>query len=69
MYLNIVGIPPSPKRTITEKIDFCNCDENYNEDKYKWEVDYVGKFGTFFDDIADEKDFDDGRENPVSMGG
>ena len=26
-YLNIVGIPPSPKKTIKNKIDFFNCDE------------------------------------------
>ena len=29
-YLNVVGIPPSPARTITKKIYFCNYDENYD---------------------------------------
>ena len=55
MYLNVVGIPPSLKRTITKKIDFFNYNENDEEDKYKWEVDYDGDFGPFLDAIADEK--------------
>ena len=39
-HLNLVGIPPSPNRTITTNIYLCNCDENNEEDKDKWEVDY-----------------------------
>ena len=42
LYLNVVGIPPYPKRTIKNKIDLCNYDENDEEDKEKWEVDYNG---------------------------
>ena len=69
LYLKVLGIPSSPKRTITNKIDFCNYNENYAADKYKWEVDYDGEVSPFFDAIADEKEFNDVRENPVSMGG
>ena len=39
LYLNMLVIPKSPKRTITKKIDFCNYYENCHEDKNKWEVD------------------------------
>ena len=55
LYLNVVGIPPFPKRTITKKIDLCKHYDNYEEDKDKWVVDYDGYIGTFIDDIADEK--------------
>ena len=47
LYLEVVGVPPFPKRTITNKIYLCNCDENYEEYKYKREVDCDGEFGTF----------------------
>ena len=33
------------------------------------EVDYDGEVGPFFDAIADDKDFDYYRENPVLMVG
>ena len=38
-------------------------------DQDKWEVDSDGEAGSFFDSNAYEKEFDDKRENPVSMGG
>ena len=41
--------------TITKKINFCNYDENDVVDQNKWEVDYNGEVGTFFDTIADQK--------------
>ena len=69
MYLNVVGIPPSPKRNITKNTDFCNYDENDKEDKYKREVDCDVEVAPFLDAIANEKDFDDNRENPVYMVG
>ena len=69
LYLNVVGIPPSPRRIITKKVDLCNYNENDEDDKYKWEVDYDGGVGPFFDDIEYEKEFDYYRENHVSMGG
>ena len=58
-----------PNRTITKKIYFYNYDENYVEDTGKWGVGYDWVVGPFFFFIADEKEFDDDRENPVSMGG
>ena len=69
LYLRVVGIPSPPKRTIPKKIDFCNYDKKIVADEDKWEVDSDGEVGPFFDAIADEKEFDDGRESPVSMGG
>ena len=69
LYLKVVGISSSPKRTTTKKIDFCNYDENDVEDQDKWEVDSDGEVGPFFDAIAYEKYFDHDRENPVSMRG
>ena len=68
-YLNVVGITPYPSITIMKKIDLCNYNKNDDDDKFKWEVDYDGDVGTFFDAIAYEKEFDEDRENPVSMGG
>ena len=65
----MLGITPYPKRTITKNIDLYNYDENNEEDKDKRKVDSDGHAGPFFDAIADEKEFDDDRENPVSMGG
>ena len=38
-------------------------------DEDKWGVDSDGGVGPFFDAIAYEKEFDDNRENPMSMGG
>ena len=52
-----------------KKIDFCNYDENGEEDKDKWEVDYDGEFSPFFDAISNKKNFDDNRYNPVYMVG
>ena len=69
LYLKVVVIPSSPKRTIMKKIDLYNYDENYVADQDKWEVDSDGEVGPFFGAIADEKEFDDDRENPVSKGG
>ena len=69
LYLNVVGIPPSTKRPITNEIYFYNYDENYKEDKDKWEFDSDGESGPLFDTIADDKEFDNYRENTVSMGG
>ena len=46
--LNVVGITPPPKRTITKKIDLCNYVEIDEEDKEKWEVDSDGDSGPFF---------------------
>ena len=69
LYLDVVGISPSPRRTITKKIDFCNYNENDEEDKYKWYVDSDGDIGPFFYAITDKKEFDKEKENPVSMGG
>ena len=69
LYLNVVGIPSSSERTTKKKIYFWNYDKNYEEDKDTWEVDFDGDFGPFFDAIVDEKEFDYGRENPVSMRG
>ena len=37
-------------------------------DQDKWEVGYDGEVGPFFNEISDEKYFDDGRKKPVSMG-
>ena len=56
-------------KLITKKIDLCNYDENDEENKYKWEVDSDGDAYPFFDAIADEKKFENNRENPLSMGG
>ena len=61
MYLNVVGILPPPKRTITKKIDLCSYNKNDQEYKDKCEVDYNGNVGPFFDAITDEKEFDDDR--------
>ena len=47
-YMNIVGIPPSKKRTITTKINFRNYDENDEEDKAKWNAGSDGDVGPFF---------------------
>ena len=58
-----------PKRTITKKIYFSKYDENYEEDKDKWEVDSGGGVDPFFGAIADVKYFDNDRENPVFTGG
>ena len=69
LYLNVVGIPPSPKRTIIKEIAFCNYDENYDIDKDKWEVDSDGEVGPFSSTITDEKEFENDRDNPVLMGG
>ena len=38
-------------------------------DQDKWEVDYDGEVGTFFDAISDEKESKNDRKNPVSMRG
>ena len=38
-------------------------------DQDKWEVDYDGEVGTFFNAIVDEKYFDDERGNPVYLQG
>ena len=54
---------------MTTKIYFCNHDDNDAAGKYRWEVYSNGDVGTFFNAIADEKEFGDGRDNPVSMGG
>ena len=69
LYLKVVGIPSSPKRTITKKINFCKYDKNGAADQYKWEVNYDGGVGTLFVAITDKKGFDDDRENLVSMEG
>ena len=68
-YLNVVGIPTSPKRTITNKIDFYNYDEYDVKYKEKWEIDCDGDVSPFFGAIAYEKKFDDDRDNHVSLGG
>ena len=65
----MVDITPPENRTITKKIDLCNYNKNYEEDKDKWDVDYDRDVVRFFDAIEDEKEFVDNRENPVSMGG
>ena len=65
----MVGIPPLTKITITKNIYFCKYYTNYEEYKDKWEVDYDGDVGLFFYAIADEKEFDDSRDNLVSMVG
>ena len=67
LYLDVVGIPPSPKRTSKKKIDFWNYDENNEADKDNWGVDDYGKVGPFFNYIAEEKGFEGGIYNPVSM--
>ena len=67
LYLKLVGIPSSQNRTITKKIDFCNYDENDAAYKENWEVDYDRLVGPFFSTIADEKEIDNVRDNPVSM--
>ena len=69
LYLNIVGIPSTSKKNKMKKIYLCNYEENDGENKDKWEVDSDGEVGPFFDAIADEKEFGDVRDNPVSMGG
>ena len=69
VYLEVVGIPPPPKRTITKKIDFCNYYENKVANKDKLDNDSDGGVDPFFNDIADKKVFEDGRDNPVSMEG
>ena len=38
-------------------------------DQDKWEVEYDGEVGTFYDAIADKKEFDGDRENIASMVG
>ena len=68
-YLKVVGIPSLPNRNITKKIYFCNYDENDVADKYRWGVDSNGLVGPFLYAIEDEKEFDDGRDNTVSMVG
>ena len=68
-YLKAVRIPPSSKRKINNNIYVCNYDKNDEADKEKCKVDYGGYFGSFFGAIADKKDFEDNRENPVSMRG
>ena len=52
-----------------ENIDFWNYDENDAADEEKWEVYSDGGVGPFLNVIADDKEFDDDRDNPVSMGG
>ena len=69
LYLDVESIPPSTKRNTTKKIYLWKYDENDEEDKYKWEVDSDAEVGPFLDAIAYEKEFDDNRENTVSMGG
>ena len=56
-------------RTTAKKINSCNYDENDAADQDKWEVDSDGEVGPFFNTIADEKGFDNVRENTVSKGG
>ena len=63
------SIPPSPKRTITNKIDLCNYNENDEEDKDKMKVDSVGDFSHSSNAVAYEKEFDNNRDNPVSVVG
>ena len=50
------------------KIDFCNYYGHYAADKEMWDVDSGGEVGNFFISIADEKEFDNNRENHVYMG-
>ena len=50
-------------------MDFCNYDENYAADKDKQEVDSDGKYGPFFGVITDEKEFENGRDNNLPIGG
>ena len=69
LYLKVVGIPSSPKRNITKKIDLCNYSENYAVDKDEWEFYSDGEAVPFFNTISDHKDFDDDRENHFSVGG
>ena len=69
LYLKVLGIPPSPNRTISKKIDLYNYYENDAEDKEKWWVDSDGGVGTFLNEIVDEKEFDNNIKNPVSLGG
>ena len=67
--LKVVGIPSSPKRTTTKKINLCNYDENDVADQDKGEVDYDGEVGPILDAISYEMEFDNDRDNPVSMEG
>ena len=69
MYLKFVGIPSWPKKTITNKIGFCNYIENDETDHDKWEIDSDGKVDPFFNAIVDVTSFDNVRENHVSMRG
>ena len=66
---NIVGIPSSQKRIITNNIDFYKYDENYVADQDKWGVDSGGGVGPFFGEIAYEKEFGNSRDNHVSIEG
>ena len=64
----MVGIPQATKRNTMKKIYFWNYDENDEEDKDKWGVDYDGVFGPFLNIIEYEKEFGYYIENNVSMG-
>ena len=68
LYLNMVGIIPSPNIIIMKKIGFCNYAKNNEDDKDKGEVDYDGDVGPFFHAIAYEKCFDGGKDNPTFVG-
>ena len=48
VYLKVVGITTSQKRTITKKIDLYNYGKNDVKDKDKWGVDYDGEVSPFF---------------------
>ena len=67
--LKVVDIPSFPKITIIKKTNCCNDDDNNAVDQEKWEVDYDGEVGPFFDAITEGKDFDNKKENPLSTGG
>ena len=57
------------KITTTENTDLCIYDENDAADQDKWKVDSYGEVCTFLNHTIDKKEFDDDRDNPVSMGG
>ena len=67
LYLKFLCIPSLPNRTITEKIYLCTYDVNDVSDQDKWEVDSGGGVGKILGVIADEKEFDNDRDNTVSM--
>ena len=69
LYMKVLGITSFPKRTITKKINLCRYDENDVADQDKWEADDDGEVFPLLNNIAEEKEFDNERDNNVSMGG